>query len=52
MEWLAENWGTIVVATVLLTVVALLVRAQIKNRHKPGCGGNCAACRANCPGRK
>ncbi|MCR5431710.1 MAG: FeoB-associated Cys-rich membrane protein [Lachnospiraceae bacterium] len=54
MEWLADNWGTIVVAAVLLLVVFLLVRNQIKNRHKPACGGNCSGCNicSTCPSAK
>ncbi len=51
MDWLAENWGTIVVSLVLIAMVVALVRVLIKDRKKPGCGGNCASCGSchSCP---
>ena len=44
LHWLANNWGTILVALVLLAVVAVIVTVQIRNRKKKGPSCGCAGC--------
>ena len=46
MQWLSENWGTVLVALALLGIVALIVRRLIldKRQGRSTCGCNCANC--------
>lgn len=49
-EWLAANYGTIIVSVVLAAIVALIIVFQIrrKKQGKPSCGGDCAHCGGAC----
>lgn len=46
MVWLASNWGTLLVAVILLAVVVSIVWSLRRNKKsgKLVCGGNCAGC--------
>ena len=46
LQFLENNWGTLVVAAVLILVVLLVVRVMIRDRKagKTACGNNCAGC--------
>lgn len=50
MNWLAQNWGTLVIGAILLAVVALIVIRTVKDRRagKTVCGGDCAHCGCAC----
>lgn len=49
-EFLAQNYGSILVGAILLVIVALIVRKLVKDKRagKSSCGGNCSACGHNC----
>ncbi|MGC6176634.1 FeoB-associated Cys-rich membrane protein [Lacrimispora sp. 38-1] len=44
--WLAQNWATIVILSILLVLVFFAVRSVVKNKGSCGSGGceNCAGC--------
>ena len=46
--WLAQNYGSIIVFTVLSAIVALIVIFMIRNKKKGksacSCGGACGGC--------
>jgi len=44
--WLENNWGTLLVAAVLVLIVGLVIRGMIRDRKagKTSCGSNCAGC--------
>lgn len=46
MNWLIENLGTILVCTVLILIVAAIVRSMIRNKKKgvSSCGCGCSNC--------
>ena len=46
MQWLSENWGTVLVALALLGIVTAIVRQLIRDKRKgkSACGCNCASC--------
>lgn len=46
MRWLSENWGTVLVALALLSVVIAIIRRLIRDKRqgRSACGGNCAGC--------
>ena len=46
MQWLSENWGTILVAFALLGIVTATVQHLIRDRRqgKSACGCSCASC--------
>ncbi len=48
IEWLYENWGSIVAMAVVILMVLLAVRSMINDKKagKSSCGGNCGACGA------
>ena len=46
MAWLAEHWGDLTVAGILLAVVALIVFRMVRNRRAGGCGCGCSGCGA------
>lgn len=50
MNWLAQNWGTLVIGAALLAVVTLIVIRAVKDRRagKTVCGGDCAHCGCAC----
>ena len=50
IQFFAENWGSIVVALVLIVMVAMIIRFLVRSKKsgKSSCGGNCAACRGGC----
>lgn len=47
MEWILDNWGTIVVGLVLLTVIYFAVRSVRRDVHTGGCSG-CSGCSGSC----
>lgn len=46
LQWLENNWGTLVVSIVLILMVLLVVRTMIRDRRagKSACGNTCAGC--------
>lgn len=52
LEFLQNNWGSLVVGAVVLAVVVLIIVKLVKDRKagKFNCGGNCGACKGNCSG--
>ncbi len=52
IDWLQANYGTILVALFLLTMVVLIVRRLIldKRAGKHICGGSCGSCGGGCSG--
>ncbi len=46
LEFLQNNWGSLVVGAVVLAVVVLIIVKMVKDRKagKFTCGGNCGAC--------
>ena len=44
--WLENNWGTLLVAAILILIVGLVLYKMIRDRTagKTSCGGNCAGC--------
>lgn len=46
LEYLAQNFGYILVAGVLLLIVAAIILRMVRNRRagKGGCGHGCAGC--------
>ena len=52
IDWLQANYGTILVALFLLTMVVLIVRRLIldKRAGKHICGGSCGSCGGVCSG--
>ncbi len=47
---LSQTVGTVIVAAILVTIVALIVYGMIKDRKKGRhiCGGNCSKCHGSC----
>ena len=52
IDWLQANYGTILVALLLLTMVVLIIRRLIldKRAGKHICGGSCGSCGGGCSG--
>lgn len=52
LEYLAQNFGYILVAGVLLLIVAAIILRMVRNRRagKGGCGHGCAGCAHGCAG--
>lgn len=48
LDWLSENWGSIIALAVVILLVVLALRSIIKDKKsgKSLCGGNCGACGA------
>ena len=44
LDYLANNIGTVVVATVLGLVLTLAIIIALKDKKKGGCSGGCAGC--------
>lgn len=48
LSFLAENWGTILVAAIIVLCIVLVIRKFVKDKKKGispcGCGGNCSEC--------
>ena len=46
LEWLSQNWGTLVAGAVVLAIVAAVVIKIVrdKRQHKGGCSCGCAGC--------
>ncbi len=47
MAWLIQNLGTIIVALILVTVCALIIRKIVKDKRSgksPTCGCGCSGC--------
>lgn len=46
MNWLIENFGTIVVCVILVAAVGFVLYNMIKNKRKgiSSCGCNCSSC--------
>lgn len=53
LAWFSQNWGTLVIAALLLLAVGAAARSLIKKRRsgKPSCGCDCAHC-AGCAAQK
>ncbi len=45
-DWLAANYGTILVLLAVILVVALVIRGMVKDRRagRSSCGKNCSHC--------
>ena len=52
LEWLSANVGNIAVVAVLLLIMALIVRYEIRRRRsgKCSCGADCGSCGSSCCG--
>ena len=55
LEFLQNNWGSLMVGTIILAVVVLIVIKLVRDRKsgKFTCGGNCGscgACKGHCSG--
>lgn len=53
LSWLAANWGTLLVGTVLLLIVAAVLVSLRKQKRAggcAGCSGGCSGC-ASCGDR-
>ncbi|MBP5372571.1 MAG: FeoB-associated Cys-rich membrane protein [Clostridia bacterium] len=50
MEFFANNWGTILVGAIVLSIVAAVIVRLVKNKKKGG-GCSCSSCSncASCP---
>ncbi len=50
IEWLAANWGTILVSVILIAIIGLVIYSMIRNKMKGksscSCGCNCSSCPA------
>ena len=46
IEWLSNNYPTIIICTALVAVIALIIVKMVKDKKKgkSACGCNCAAC--------
>ncbi len=46
IQFLRENWGTILVLAIVLAAAAMVVRRMYKNRRdgRSGCGCGCSGC--------
>lgn len=48
IQWLSQNWGTVLVCTVLLLILTLIVIHLINNKRKGknscSCGHGCSGC--------
>ncbi len=46
MEFLAENYGTVIAGAVVLVIVALIIAGMVRNKRagKRSCAGDCAHC--------
>ena len=46
MNWLAENWGTILISLILLGAVAGIAWRMIRNKKqgRTSCGCGCSGC--------
>lgn len=51
IEWLSNNWGTVVAAFAVLIAVVLVVGVMYRDKKhgKSSCGGSCQGCSMNCP---
>lgn len=50
LEWILNNWGTVVVAVVVLAIVVTVIgiMRRDKKQGKCSCGGSCECCTMNC----
>lgn len=50
MDFLAQNYGSIIAGAAVLAALALAARKLVRDRRagKGGCGGNCADCPSCC----
>lgn len=46
LDFLAQNYGSIIVGTALIAILALAAVKMVRDKRsgKGGCGGNCAEC--------
>lgn len=46
LDFLAQNYGSIIVAAALIAILALVAVKLVRDKRtgKGGCGGNCAEC--------
>ena len=51
-EWFSNNWGTLLVALILVAVVVIVLAFMHKDKKKgkSSCGGSCSSCSMNCHG--
>lgn len=51
LSFLQTNWGTILVAAILLILVVLIVKKLLKDKRNGkscSCGGDCSHCSTGC----
>lgn len=48
VEWLAENYGNILVLLVLTAIVGGIIRTMLRDRKKGKCCGCCKGCAKSC----
>ena len=51
LEWLAQNWGSLVVGAVIIGILVLVMVRMVKNHRagKSACCGDCHGCGMCCP---
>lgn len=50
LNWLAQNWGTILVCVILAAVIVLIIAWMVRNKKagRSSCCGDCKACTGAC----
>ena len=50
LEFLQNNWGSLLVGAIVLAVAVLIVVKLVRDRKagRFSCGGNCGSCGGNC----
>ena len=46
LNWLAQNYGTILICAIIIAIFALLIVSLIRDKKagRSSCGGSCAGC--------
>lgn len=46
LQWLLDNWATVLICMALVAVIAAVIVKLIKDKKKgkSSCGGNCGCC--------
>ncbi|MGN1423221.1 MAG: FeoB-associated Cys-rich membrane protein [Oscillospiraceae bacterium] len=51
LEFLAENYGSIIVGAALIVIIALIIRKLVRDKRAGKCScGSCSACGKGCSG--
>ena len=54
IKYIADNWGTVLVGTILLIIVIIALIKTVKDikKGKSSCGGDCSHCLMQCKDNK